>query len=318
MKKIDIFVHHEGIFTTDPFKYSEGDVDEYLNIDLGKTNQSRLVEVIKECCKIPVESIYYCAPKKDLIKHLKPLRNDEELAMFIKTAFDNGGKVDLFVEHHGYDVIAEYVGPENVYEELDEEIEEIELVDIYEYVGPENVGEDDAVITHVGKKKCTSLTPGEIEDNAVDDRFKVKSGKKVDEGCKSKPDKGKQNIDEGSKSKHVKAKSKVNPKSKGNPKPTPNSDCSQKGCAFRAKQMAVYDYEGGLIDHYGKLWDSIHQLLTSNPGFTVELEVETLNGGKTVFKRIGQLLTAMGRDANNQMFLMAWAVVGIENTKNWA
>ncbi|GKD59895.1 putative integrase [Tanacetum coccineum] len=31
----------------------------------------------------------------------------------------------------------------------------------------------------------------------------------------------------------------------------------------------------------------------------------------------GELLTAMGRDSNNQMFLIAWAVVSIENFENW-
>nr|GFA67358.1 hypothetical protein CTI12_AA105810 [Tanacetum cinerariifolium] len=31
----------------------------------------------------------------------------------------------------------------------------------------------------------------------------------------------------------------------------------------------------------------------------------------------GQLLTAVGRDANNQMFLIAWSVVGVENKNNW-
>ncbi|GJU64166.1 hypothetical protein Tco_1246001 [Tanacetum coccineum] len=353
MKKIHIYVHHEGIFTADPFKYSEGDVDECPNIDL------------------------------DLSKQLKPLRNDEELAMFIKAAFDNGD------------------------EELDEEIKEIELEDISEYVGPENVGEDDVVIAHVGVqdsflnklvdgkyirnddvnanlgRKCTSLTPDEIEDNAVDDRFKVKAGehlehlkecminygvangyrlwyrrndyrniavlcgRNVKEGrCSSQKGKQKVDDDEGVSRRLMRG---VNPKSKGNPKPTPNSDYSQKGCAFRqmkadvrerflinvsigqckrAKQMAVYDYEGGLIDHYGKLWDYRHQLLTSNPGSTVELEVETLDGGKTVFKRMYICFKAMkdgwsggcrrviGLDG---CFLASTCrVVGVENTKNWA
>ncbi|GKD13768.1 60S ribosomal protein L34 [Tanacetum coccineum] len=31
----------------------------------------------------------------------------------------------------------------------------------------------------------------------------------------------------------------------------------------------------------------------------------------------GELLTAMGRDGNNQMFPIAWAVVNVENTNNW-
>nr|GEV34751.1 splicing factor [Tanacetum cinerariifolium] len=32
----------------------------------------------------------------------------------------------------------------------------------------------------------------------------------------------------------------------------------------------------------------------------------------------GELLTAMGRDANNQMYPIAWAVVKVENIKNWS
>ena len=31
----------------------------------------------------------------------------------------------------------------------------------------------------------------------------------------------------------------------------------------------------------------------------------------------GELLTAMGRDANNQMYPIAWAVVRVENSENW-
>ncbi|GKB08905.1 splicing factor [Tanacetum coccineum] len=37
------------------------------------------------------------------------------------------------------------------------------------------------------------------------------------------------------------------------------------GQCKRAKQTALYDHEGGLIDHYGKLWDYRQALLDSNP-----------------------------------------------------
>ncbi|GKD85163.1 hypothetical protein Tco_1356317, partial [Tanacetum coccineum] len=124
---------------------------------------------------------------------------------------------------------------------------------------------------------------------------------------------------------------------------TPNADATQK----REKQRAVYDLKGGLIDHYAKLWDYKDEILSTNPGSTVQLDVDTLDDGKTQFKRMyicfkamkegwtscrrvvgldgcflksncrGELLTAMGRDSNNQMFPMAWAVVSNENSKNW-
>ncbi|GJV36796.1 hypothetical protein Tco_1409273 [Tanacetum coccineum] len=57
------------------------------------------------------------------------------------------------------------------------------------------------------------------------------------------------------------------------------------------------------------------EILSTNPGSTVQLDVDTMDDGKTYYE--SELLTAMGRDSNNQMFPMAWAVVSIENSENW-
>nr|GEV25727.1 hypothetical protein CTI12_AA159120 [Tanacetum cinerariifolium] len=57
MKKINISVHHECVFTHDPLSYSEGDVNECPDIALGKINQSRLFQVIRECCTFPVVGV---------------------------------------------------------------------------------------------------------------------------------------------------------------------------------------------------------------------------------------------------------------------
>ncbi|GJU77031.1 zinc finger, PMZ-type containing protein [Tanacetum coccineum] len=120
------------------------------------------------------------------------------------------------------------------------------------------------------------------------------------------------------------------------------------GQCKRAKQAALFDHEGGLIDHYSKIWQYRQVVLDSNPGSTCHIDLEEKDDGLTYFKRFyvcffrlkagwiegcrkvigldgcflthickGQLLTAMGRDANNQMFLIAWAVVGVENKNNW-
>ncbi|GJU85922.1 calcium/proton exchanger [Tanacetum coccineum] len=71
------------------------------------------------------------------------------------------------------------------------------------------------------------------------------------------------------------------------------------GQCKRAKQCALYEHDGGLIEHYGKLWEYRQAVLDSNPGSTCEL------------------LTVMGRDANNQMYPITWAIVDVENTNNW-
>ncbi|PWA56100.1 serine-threonine/tyrosine-protein kinase catalytic domain-containing protein [Artemisia annua] len=46
------------------------------------------------------------------------------------------------------------------------------------------------------------------------------------------------------------------------------------GQCKRAKQRALFNHEGGLIEHYGRLWDYQRALLDSNPGSTCELDVE--------------------------------------------
>lgn len=131
MKRISIIVLHKGIFTYDPLVYTNGDVDIVENADLGKCNHARLLQIVKDCCLFHVNGMYFCAPKQDLGKHLKPLRNYSELANFVKLAFDNGCKVELYVEHHGYDVL------EDAQEAVDVGFDnEIEIDNISEYVGP--------------------------------------------------------------------------------------------------------------------------------------------------------------------------------------
>nr|GFB94489.1 zinc finger BED domain-containing protein RICESLEEPER 2 [Tanacetum cinerariifolium] len=122
MKGICITIHHEGIFSYDPLSYDCGDVEVVENVNLENTSYERLMKIVNECCLFPVHGMYFCAPKVDIGKHLKPLRNDSELANFVNLSYDNGCKVELYVEHHGYNVL-DGVTPKVVDEELDDEIE---------------------------------------------------------------------------------------------------------------------------------------------------------------------------------------------------
>ena len=120
------------------------------------------------------------------------------------------------------------------------------------------------------------------------------------------------------------------------------------GQCQRAKQRALFDYEGGLREHYGRLWEYRNAVIDSNPGTTCRVDDEETSSGNNYFRRFyvcfkgvrdgwfagcrkvigldgcflkhkcrGELLVAMGRDANNQMYPIAWAVVKVENYDNW-
>ncbi|KAJ9567808.1 hypothetical protein OSB04_003774 [Centaurea solstitialis] len=116
----------------------------------------------------------------------------------------------------------------------------------------------------------------------------------------------------------------------------------------RAKMWALTVYEKSLVEHYGLLRAYGDELLRSNPGSTVKLGVTTNPDDQVYFDRFyvclhglkegwkkgcrriialdgcflktvcqGELLTAIGRDGNNHIFLVAWAVVNVENKDNW-
>ncbi|KAJ0585815.1 putative transposase, mutator type, MULE transposase domain-containing protein [Helianthus annuus] len=118
------------------------------------------------------------------------------------------------------------------------------------------------------------------------------------------------------------------------------------GQCSRAKKKVLDDYEGGLKEHYARLSDYKAEILETNPGSTVMMAVNQVENGEVYFssyyicfkgvkdgwingcrkvlgldgcflKNSGQLLTAMGRDANNHIFPLAWAVVSVENKENW-
>lgn len=118
----------------------------------------------------------------------------------------------------------------------------------------------------------------------------------------------------------------------------------------RAKKMALGEVESTLVNHYAKVWDYAEEIKRADPETTVKVHVDRVDLSQPAyFKRFyccfsatkkgwikgcrpvigmdgcflkhfckGQLLTAIGRDGNNQMFPIAWAVVELENNDSWS
>ncbi|CAL9024565.1 unnamed protein product [Prunus brigantina] len=114
---------------------------------------------------------------------------------------------------------------------------------------------------------------------------------------------------------------------------------------YRARAMAVDIVEGSYSKQYGVLWDYCHELRTRNMGSTIIIKSE-MEGDRPRFHKIyiclvacrfldgcrpvvcldgchvkgphpGQVLSAMGVDANNEMFPLAYAYVEIESNSTW-
>ncbi|XP_071740697.1 uncharacterized protein [Rutidosis leptorrhynchoides] len=116
----------------------------------------------------------------------------------------------------------------------------------------------------------------------------------------------------------------------------------------KATTWALSEYDKSIQQHYALLRSYGDELLTSNPGSTVKIGVTQNPDGKVYFDRFyvclnglkkgwkrgcrriialdgcflkkpnqGELLTAIGRDGNNHIYPIAWAVVSVENKDNW-
>ncbi|KAL7587026.1 hypothetical protein Lser_V15G35954 [Lactuca serriola] len=120
------------------------------------------------------------------------------------------------------------------------------------------------------------------------------------------------------------------------------------GQCRNARKYAFQQIEGTLIEHYAKTWSYGEELKRTNPGSTVKMEVDVMPDGETYFSKFyvclkglkdgwmegcrrvigvdgcflkgicrGKLLAAIGRDANNHIYPVAWAVVAVENKESW-
>ncbi|XP_014511415.1 uncharacterized protein LOC106770102 [Vigna radiata var. radiata] len=116
--------------------------------------------------------------------------------------------------------------------------------------------------------------------------------------------------------------------------------------AYKEKAIASEQVDGSFKDQFKRIYDYANELLARNPRSTMKVKVED-GGSGPIFKRFycclkackdnfvscrpiigldgaflkgrygGELLTVVGRDANDQMLPLAYAVVEVENKDTW-
>ncbi|KAL7585933.1 uncharacterized protein LOC111921312 [Lactuca sativa] len=120
------------------------------------------------------------------------------------------------------------------------------------------------------------------------------------------------------------------------------------GQCRNVKKLALSEVERSLKEHYAKLWDYAAEIRKANPGSHVEVFLEPQPDNIVVFDRFyvsfkgvvdgwldgcrkvigvdgcflkgvcrGELLSTVGRDANNNIYPLDWAVVNVENKRTW-
>ncbi|GJU64921.1 hypothetical protein Tco_1246756 [Tanacetum coccineum] len=146
--------------------------------------------------------LFYCLPGSDLSDGIRELKNEQQLADFVATALGNGGHIDVYVEHHGYDIHDWFAKDNDDLEDYDED--ECVLDDISSFVEePQFIGEEEVIIpnrctsdpflnrlcktdpkkttrntfgTNERNENALALVEDEQEDQSVDPIYKIKPG----------------------------------------------------------------------------------------------------------------------------------------------
>nr|GEU40707.1 hypothetical protein CTI12_AA105810 [Tanacetum cinerariifolium] len=271
--------------------------------------------------------MYYKIPN-DPLTALKLLKNNEGLCDIVKAFYKNNLKIDLFIEHNGYDIM----------EMIDEELHPKKLVghvDSDSNVKTNQPLDDEAHVVEQfeHENKGRFLLEVEDPDDEQNDHNKVLVfyGRDVSEGkCVYLKGNKPKAVDD-----DVHETSKHGSK-KGDGRKVVN-ETLRKVVKERWNKKKEYEKKGSL------------NRVTILLGSTYELETEVNNeDGKLYFRRFyvcfhgvkqgwiegcrkiigldgcflthtckGQLLTTMGTYTNNQMLQIAWDVVGVENNHNW-
>ncbi|GJX06457.1 flavonoid 3'-monooxygenase-like protein [Tanacetum coccineum] len=350
-KPFTVNLYHDGVFIVKPFNYTHGDYKVIDDVDFDGLLYVQMYDIIRRVVLVSPTCLYFKLVDQPLVC-LKPLKTDEDVGLFVKALYENGSIINLYCEHNGYDImemIQDQLAPKDQlvkttfkcnaddvahtsYENLDD------LKDIvdFEVEGEENIvitrnttddpwlnklvgngtfiGQTDDATSNLGGR--FNHEENDPEDDIVDPKFKAKPfvrypsfdpstlwdqcqlvlGDTPDDAeCSSKPATKKN----GRSSEAIKERQAVLESNPGSTCHLETKDRDDDGkITFKRMYICFKGIKQGWLDACRK--------------------VIGLDGCFLTHTCKGQLLTAFGRDGNNQMYPITWFVVGVENKDNWA
>nr|KAJ0218340.1 hypothetical protein LSAT_V11C300124680 [Lactuca sativa] len=326
-------LNYQGVFNRNPFSCSGGVKTIFNDVDFSSMTYSEFVTFYECFMHEECKTFYYCEPGNSLMEGLNPILDDVEYAAFIFDAYGTDGVISIYVDHIGVSVDGWFNDEDNdddehescINGENEDNIDELRNV-VFE------INED---VVHMNRTSNNPFLISKSSHYNYARNFKFGSlvtyawiGSHYTKEIVQSHKISVSNL-------RVKVMAKF------------GIQVSMGQCR-RAKKYALNLVEGSLIEHYGKLCSYGHDILRTNHGKTVKLDVEDGPYGKKYFskfyccfqgvkqgwiegcKRIigldgcflkgvckGELLCAIGRDSNDNIYLISWVVVNVENKQNW-
>ncbi|GJV38187.1 hypothetical protein Tco_1410664 [Tanacetum coccineum] len=196
--------NYDGLFTSCPMIYFQGEMKVLTDTNFNEMSYEHLLEIVKRLVPKGFEKVYYCKTGAKLIG-IREIKSDQDITDMLKVGYDNNNKIDMFVDHFGYDIMkmvkwdineemrknrikAELESSDDDYDYSDDDLKQIENVDFY------TEGDDNVVIKNISTqdpfltKLCSSrvLFMGNVDsrvdretpqvdtdDNQIDSVYKV-------------------------------------------------------------------------------------------------------------------------------------------------
>ncbi|CAI9266449.1 unnamed protein product [Lactuca saligna] len=347
--------HYNGQFAPNPLVYFDPNRASVRDVDFSGFGYEQFMEFLHKLTNSRSKDIYFCLPQESLGLGIHTLVNNGDYKEFLDLAYANDKRMNVYVDHHNEPIFdwieAEESESEN--EDLDEDEDSV-IQDSYSV----DHEEDDATYPFPANKtardRFLNILCEPIESEDQDDEYVPPQYPVYDE--RQPWDQMKPIIDYGPpgwmdretfyESNYREPKMSAR-KMKAKVSTTFNINVSVGQCR-NAKKFALQEIEGSLIEHYGRLWSYGEEIIRSNPGSTVRLDVDIMPDSTTLFSKFyvcfkavrdgwlegcrpvigldgcflkgivrGEVISAVGRDANNHIYPLAWAVVCVENKETW-
>ncbi|KAJ9566551.1 hypothetical protein OSB04_002517 [Centaurea solstitialis] len=319
IRAFTLIVHYDGCFMYQPLRYDNGKTFE---VTVERITYEEMVSFIEFDTKTTISALYYCIPGNELHKGLMKVDNNHDVECLFDIS-ENYGPIEVEGEAEidkNADVESDLDGLDDVdieYEGEDDEMSDVHSIDHL------SEGEDEVMQVRKGKQEGQSLPKEKPKLSVKIDRerssstsyalangfsiwYERSSSTSLITRCGSRPPrnptKGKQR--------------------KGKRYPSAEKGGKQQ-CQWRCYARWMKKEQS-------------FQVIFINPNEKTYFDrfYVCLNGLKEGWKRGcrrvialdgcflkgvcgGELLTAIGRDGNNHIFPVAWAVVNVENKDNW-
>ncbi|GJX85951.1 splicing factor [Tanacetum coccineum] len=288
-KVFTVNLHHDEIFISNPIKYVQGELKQIIDINFEGMSFNDLRETARHLKLVlgTVKRLYYCSIKSELNVGIKELKTDNDVEDFLRVGYENKWFMNLYVEYFDYDVLDFLNDEGNVNEtpyESSNEYYSSDEIEEFDYVDFHIEGEENVVINNL-----TTKDPFLNKFCSNHGSFRGFIDEPVPVDQEPIEDSDDANID---------------------PMNVEAGRLVKKGKPVRKGRVVVEMLKNHHSHQSGQKgmkdgWLEGCRRVTGLDGCFLKQTCR------------GELLTGMGRDANNQMYLIAWVVVRVENRDNW-